>query len=361
MIFQKQEIESKYRASGIAHLKSARKQQIQNSQMMSQRSSSQIASPRKQFKTQKGFQNSFAEPMQSTQYAGSSARLPSSPSDGRAPPIPQAISPRSLNKGKQREIDPSSEMDIHDLSDMELQGDLLDLTVDNEDNDEEAELELTPSNREEITAFLFDHLPRSPTCTSPTLFSLVNFDFPSDTEPTRLQEHRGICQSFFHCFSIRQTRDGSNAKNQESVFIRRLLIDILSLVRFFHAEELTRNEAMLGIDLILDLCQKFPSVVFSLDTDRFYYDYLAKQLFETIGKCINTERARLKAREAPLPKKTNAVTSGWSASKEESTRQEARRKILIASFEKEVEAYSCSLLHLIQYLALRPDPARLTQ
>lgn len=363
LIFQKQEIESKYRnvAANVAQLKSARKAQYQqqNSQMpRNGMSSSQISSPRKQYKSVKSFQNSFAEPMTSTQHRGDGARLPSSPSDGRAAAIPHMSSPRNRDKGKQREVvDPSSKMDYNDIPNM--QETVFDMALDDEEQDQDFAVPALNSARDEVTAFLFDHMPHDPSRTSKTVFTLVNPEFPTSTDSSRIQAHRSICQKLFQCFG-HQPETGDHDARQDIRFLRSIVLVILDFIEFFSREEASCDEVVLAVDLTQDLCQHFNNLAFPLDSEQTEYEDFISRIFKTVTACIDTERQRLLVLETlPPPPQKNIVRSRLAPPPPRS--RQARNEAEKLRFEREAEPLLVSLLHLLQLLALRPDTIRISK
>lgn len=359
LIFQKQEIESKYRnvAANAAFVKSARKAQLQNMSSQMARTSSQVQSPRKQYKTVKTFQNSFAEPMTSTQHRGDGGRLPSSPSDGRAAAIPHKLWPRSRDKGKQREvIDPSSEMDYNDIPDM--QEDVFDPTFDEEDHEQNLTGRPATNARDEITSFLFDHMPHHASGTSTTIFSLVNADFPSAAHQERIQAHRDICQRLFFCFGHRPETPQHDTQ-QDVRFLRSILFVLLDFMNFFSLDQASREEAMLAVHLISDLCQRYTSIALACEADQSGYEDLVNRMFKSIRACIDNERKRLTAIETVQPLSNVAVIRSRAALAPRS--RQARNEAEKMRFEKEVEGLFCSLLRLLQFLTLRPDATRIAQ
>lgn len=367
MIFQKQELESKYRnvATSIKNA-SARKQQHQQQSQTNVRSFQVAAggiqsSPRRPFKVQKGFQNSFFEPMTSTQRVDNGGRLPSSPSDGRAGPIQRVSSPANRDKGKQREIEPSSEMDYNDLP--ELQQEAFEAGYeDDEDNihQQGVQANTLSSLREEIISFLFDHIPHKISHITLSLFSLVNPDFPTDFEAHRISNHREICQRLFHCFGHR-SESSQQDKQQITLFIWEIFNVLLDFVEFYSLEQGFRSRVIVAIDLIQDLCQRYATLALSEDSNPTEYETITGKMFRIITTCIKNECTRIKLLDMPpaQPQATAIVRSRSMAPNPRS--RQAKIEAEKARFEKEVEDVLCSILHLLQFLALRPDPTRLAQ
>lgn len=301
--------------------------------------------------------------MTSTQKGISGGRLPSSPSDGSMEPLQRVQSPNSKDKGKQREIDPSSEMDYNDMPDQ--QADPFDAAYDETKREDSVRQGFAiPASmktlREEIISFLFDHIPRNTSQARLSLFSLVNPDFPPNTSEDRIHVHRDICQKLFHCFGHRPETVQPD-KKQLTAFIWDVLEVLLDFVEFFSLEGTLRTEVVNAINLIQDLCQRYAGLALHTDTTAVQYETIVARIFNTIINCVKNEKAKLKSREAlPTQSISNNAVRYRSAAQAPKSRQ-ARNEVALAHFEKEVEELLCAILHLIQFLALRPDLTRLSQ